>query len=175
MDQKQENWKCVQDQPQFSNPNSRCLHCTGDHRSQDCPTRHQYQVPPTNNPIGNTGIPFQYSPHVPHPSPPQYSQQSVSTDGSSTPILMVNNPEQFNQGPIGQQAPVAGQQDNQQVRPSVPQQINQPFNQYMPTYASPLFLQPHFNPQYPPPYPGQSPLQSPSVQSNISETRELIM
>ena len=30
MDQKWENWKCEQDQPQFSNPNNRCLHCSGD-------------------------------------------------------------------------------------------------------------------------------------------------
>ena len=70
--QKHENWKRAQDQPQFSNPHSRCLHCAGDHRSQ-----------------------FQYTPCIPQPSPPQHPQQSLSMDGSSTPMLMVNNPEQF--------------------------------------------------------------------------------
>ena len=91
----------------------------GNHRSQDCPMRHQYQAPPTNNPIGNADIPFQYSPRIPHPSLPQCLQQSVTTDGSAMPTLMVSNPEQFIQGPIGQQVPVAGQQDNQQVRPVI--------------------------------------------------------
>ena len=92
VDWKCENWKHAQDQPQFSNPNNRCLHCTGDHRYQDCPMRHQHQVPPTNNPIGSTSIPFQYSPNISQPSPPQHSQQSLLMDGSSTPLLMVNNP-----------------------------------------------------------------------------------
>ena len=67
--QMDENWKRAQDQPQFSNPNNRCLHCAGDHGSCDCPTRHQYQAPPTNNSVGSTGINSQYSPHFLQPSP----------------------------------------------------------------------------------------------------------
>ena len=49
--QKNKNCKQTQDQPQFSNPNNRCLHCAGDHRSHDCPMRHQHQAPPTNNAV----------------------------------------------------------------------------------------------------------------------------
>ena len=55
-DERHENWKRAQDQPQFSNPNNRCLHCAGDHRSCDSPMRHQHQAPPINNPVGSTGI-----------------------------------------------------------------------------------------------------------------------
>ena len=98
MDKRCENWKQAQDQPQFLNPNNRCLHCAGDHRSHDCPMRHQHQAPPTNNPVGSTGTHSQYSPHFSQPSTPQYSQQSKSTVGSSTPMLMINNPQQFQQG-----------------------------------------------------------------------------
>ena len=36
------NWKRAQDQPQYSNPENKCLHCTGNHRSCDCLTRHQH-------------------------------------------------------------------------------------------------------------------------------------
>ena len=94
MDERCKNWKRAQDQPQFSNQNNRCLHCAGDHGSHDCPMRHQHQAPPTNNPVGSTDINSQYSPHISQPSPPQHSQSTV---GSSTPTLMINNPQQFQQ------------------------------------------------------------------------------
>ena len=150
MDERCQNWKQAQDQPQFSNPSNRCLHCAGDHRSCDCPLRHQHQAPPTNNPVGSTGIQSQYSPCFSQPSPPQHSQQSQLTVGSSTPMLMINNPQQFQQGHQRQSAPLVQQQVNQQVRPSVSQQSNPQFNQYTAPHASPLFAQPQFSPQYPP-------------------------
>ena len=156
----------------FSNTNNRCLHCAGDHRSHDCPMRHQHQAPPTNNPVGSTGIQSQYSPHFSQPSPPQHSQQSQSTVGSSTPMLMINNLQQFQHGHQRQTAPLVQQQVNQQVRP--PQPFNPQFNQYNAQQASPLFAQPQFHSHYPPPYPGQCPQQPLSVQSNITETSKLI-
>ena len=138
MDKRCKNWKQAQDQPQFSNPSNGCLHCAGNHRSHDCPMRHKHQAPPTNNLIGSTGILSQYSPCFSQPSPPQHSQQSQSTVGSSTPTLMINNPQQFQQGHQGQSAPPVRQQVNQQVRPSVSQQFNPQFNQYTAPHASPL-------------------------------------
>ena len=174
MDERCKNWKRAQDQPQFSNPN-RCLHCAGDHGSCDCPTRHQHQAPPTNNSVGSTGINSQYSPCFSQPSHPQHSQQSQSTARSSTPMLMINNPQQFQQGHQRQTTPPVQQQVNQQVRPPVSQQFNPQFNPYTPPHASPLPSQPPFNSQYPPPYPGQWPQHPPSVHSNMTETSELIM
>ena len=174
MDKRCKNWKQAQDQPQFSNPNNRCLHCVGGHGSCDCPTRHQHQAPSTNNPVGSTGINAQYSPCFSQPSPPQHSQQSQSTVGSSTPMLMINNPQQFQQGHQRQTTPPVQQQVNQQVRPPVSQQLNLQFNQYTPSHASPLLSQVPFNPQYPPTYPGQWPQHPPSVHSNMTETSELI-
>ena len=176
VDNRHKNWKWTQDQPQFSNPSNRYLHCTGDHGSRDCPMRHQHQAhaPPTNNPVGSTGINSQYSPHFSQPSPPQHSQQSQSTAGSSTPMLMVNNSQQFQHGHQRHTTPPVQRQVNQQVRPPVLQQFNLHFNQYTPSHASPLLSQPQFNQQYPPPYPGQWPQHPPSVHSNITETSELI-
>ena len=136
--------------------------------------RHQHLAPPTNNPVGSTGIQSQYSPHFSQPSPPQHSQQSQSTVGSSTPMLMINNPQQLQQGHQRQSAPPVQQQVNQQVRPSVSQQFNPQFNQYTAPHASPLFAQPQFNQQYPPPYPEKWPQHPPSVHSNITETSEFI-
>ena len=176
MDERCENWKQTQDQPQFSNPSNRCLHCTGDHESHDCPMRHQHQAqaPPTNNPVGSTGINSQYSPHFSQPSPPQHSQQSQSTAGSSTPMLMVSNLQRSQHGHQRHTTPPVQQLVNQQVRPPVSQQFNLQFNQYTPLHASPLPSQPPFNPQSSPPYPGQWPQHPPSVHSNITETSELI-
>ena len=134
--------------------------------------RHQHQAPPTNNPVDSTGIQSQCPPCFSQPSPPQHSQQSQSTVGSSTPMLMINNPQQFQQGHQRQTAPLVQQQVNQQVRP--PQPFNPQFNQYNAQQASPLFAQPQFHPQYPSPYPGQWPQQPLSVQSNITETSKLI-
>ena len=129
MDERCKNWKWTQDQPQFSNPNNRCLHCADDHVSRDCPMRHQHQAPPTNNPVGSAGKNSQYSPCFSQPSPPQHSQQSQSTAGSSTAMLMINNPQQFQQGHQTHTTPLVQQQVNQQVRPPVSQQFNLQFNQ----------------------------------------------
>ena len=174
-DERHENWKRAQDQPQFLDPNNRCLHCAGDHGSRDCPMRHQHQAPSTNNPVGSTGINSQHSPHFSQPSPPQHSQQSQSMARSSTPMLIINNPQQFQQGHQRQTTPPVQQQVNQQVRPPVSQQFNLQFNPYTPLHASPLLSQLPFNLQYPPAYLGQWPQHLPSVHSNITETSELIM
>ena len=61
-----------------------------DHRTHDCPTRHQPQAPPTSNPANSTGI-YQNNSQFQNNSPQQHSQQSASTVGVSTPTLMVNN------------------------------------------------------------------------------------
>ena len=103
MDERCENWKQAQDQPQFSNPSNKCLHCAGNYRSHDCPVRHQHQAPPTNNPIGSTGINSQYSPCFSQPSPPQHSQQSVNsqiintnTDDQQSTAVPTGTPETNN-------------------------------------------------------------------------------
>ena len=91
-EERHKNWKRAQDQPQYLNPENKCLHCAGNHRSCDCPTRHQHQVPPATNPVGITGTHSpHYFPQFSNPSPQQHSQQSQSTARSSTPTLMVNN------------------------------------------------------------------------------------
>ena len=168
------NWKRAQDQPQYLNPENKCLHCAGNHRSHDCPTRHEYQVPPTTNPVGNTGTHSpHYFPQFSNPSPQQHFQQSQSTVGSSTPTLMVNNPLQFQQGPQRQVTPPTQQQVNQQVRPSQP--VNPQYNQFNIQQQSPVFAPQQFSAQYPsPPYPGQWPQQLPSVHSNTTETSEVL-
>ena len=130
--------------------------------------RHQHQALLTNNPVGSTGINSQYSPHFSQPSPPQHSQQSQSTARSSTPMLMINNPQQSQQEHQRQTTPQVQQQVNQQVRP--PQPFNPQFNQYTPPHTSPLLAPPQFNPQYPPPYPEQLPQHLLSVHSNITDT-----
>ena len=117
IDKRCKNLKQTQDQPQFSNPNNRCLHCAGNHGSCDCPMRHQHHAPPTNNPVGSTSINSQHPPHFLQPSLPQHSQQSQSTEGSSTPMLMINNPQQFQHGHQRQTTAPVQQQVNQRVRP----------------------------------------------------------
>ena len=89
-------------------------------------------------------------------------------------MLIINNPQQCQQGHQTQTIPPVQQQVNQHVRPSVSQQFNPHFNQYTPPLASPLLSQPPFNPQYPAPYPGQWLQHPPSVHSNMTETSELI-
>ena len=51
-----EDRKKVQDQPQFSNPDNRCLNCAGSHRTCDYPVRQQHQAPSINNPVNRQGI-----------------------------------------------------------------------------------------------------------------------
>ena len=102
---------------------------------------------------------FQYSLHFQQPSPEQHSQQSQSTVGSSTPMLMVNNLK-YQQGLQGQpqkQRVPPVQQVNQQVRPPTPQTFNEQYNQYQVPQASPLLV------QIPSPYPCQWQQQAPSL------------
>ena len=147
-EERHKNWKRAQDQPQYSNPENICLHCAGNHRSHDCPTRHQHQAPPATNPVGSTGIHSpHYFPRFSNPSPIQHSQQSQSTVGSSTPTLMVNSPQWFQQGPQRQVTPPAQQQVNQQVRPSQP--VNPQYNQFNVQQQSPVFAPQQFSAQYP--------------------------
>ena len=164
-----ENWKRAQDQPQYSNPENKCLHYAGNYRSCDCPTRHQHQAPPATNPVGGTGT---HSPHYlsqfSNPSPQQHSQQSQSTVGSSTPTLMVNNNLWSQQGTQRQMTPPAQNQVNHRVRPSQP--VNPQYNQFNIQQQSPNFAPQQFSAQYPPPYPGQWLQQPPSVHSNTTET-----
>ena len=83
-------WKRAQDQPQFSNKDNKCLNCTGDDRTHDCPTRQRHQAPTTNNPASGSGIyqhqnKFPIMPSQQHSSPQQHSPQSQSTLGVTTP------------------------------------------------------------------------------------------
>ena len=125
-----------------------CLHCTGNHRSHDCPTKHQHQAPPATNLAGSTGT---YSHHsfsrFPNTSPQHHSQQSQSTIGSSTWTLMVDNNLWFQQGPQGQVTPPGQNQVNQQVRP--PQLVNSQYNQLNIHQQSPVFPPQQFNAKYP--------------------------
>ena len=86
-----EDWKRAQDQPQYAHLDNRCLNCEGNHKTRDCPMRQQHQAPPANNPVSSTGTNFQYSLHFQQTPPQQHLQQSQSTVGSSTLMLMVNN------------------------------------------------------------------------------------
>ena len=113
-----EDWKKAQDQPQFSNPDNRCLNCTGNHRTRDCLMRQQHQAPPINHPVNGQGI-YNSPSHFTHQSPQQQLQQSQSTSRSSMPMLMVNNPQyrQNFQGQNHRQQTPPIQHLNQQVRP----------------------------------------------------------
>ena len=142
----------MQDQPQFSNKNNKCLNCAGNNRTRDCPTRQQPQAPPTSNPANSTGI-YQNNSQFQNTSPQQHSQQSASTVGISTPTLTVNN--QLQMGPQGQQqqpspqVPPVSQQANSPIRHH---QFNQHFQQPPVPQVSPLMAPPQpYNPQIPPP------------------------
>ena len=167
------NWKRAQDQPQYSNPENKCLHCAGNHRSHDCPTRHQHQAPPATNPVGSTGTHSpHYFPQFLNPSPQHHSQQSQSTVGSSTLTLMVDNNLWFQQGPQRQVTPPGQNWVNRQVRLSQP--VNPQYNQFNIHQQRPVFPPQQFSAQYPSPYPGQWPPQLPSVHSNATETSEVL-
>ena len=73
--------------PRFSNPNNKCLHCGGDHRSAVCPTWSQHQpTPSTSSCVSSAG-----KPHI-NMSPQQGTKNSQSTACSMTLTLLVNNP-----------------------------------------------------------------------------------
>ena len=79
-----EEWKKSQDQLQFSHRNNKCLHCAGNQKSCDCPTRQQHQANTTSNPASGPGIyqntsQFSNTSHTSHPQ--QHSQQSQPTVG----------------------------------------------------------------------------------------------
>ena len=115
-----EDWK----KAQFSNPDNRCVNSAGNHRTRDCLMRQQHQAPPVNNPVNGQGI-YNSPLHFTHHSPQQQLQQSQSTAGSSTPMLMVNNPQygQNFQGQNHRQPTPQIQHLNQQVRPPTLQHI----------------------------------------------------
>ena len=58
-EERRENWKRAKDQPQYANPENKCLHCAGNHRSHDCPTRHQHQAPPATKSFTPTTFPVE--------------------------------------------------------------------------------------------------------------------
>ena len=127
--------------------------------------RQQHQAPPINNPVNRQGI-YNYPPHFTQQSPQQQLQQSQSTIGSSTSILMVNN-LQYRQNFQGQHLrqptpPVS--HVNQQVRLPTLQ-----YNQYQVPQTSQLLAQPQYNPHIPPPYPDQWQQQTLSGQSKHSD------
>ena len=104
--------------------------------------------------------------------PQQYSQQSASMMGISTPTLMVNNPlqtgpQQSQQQHPSPQSPPANQHINPPIRHD---QFNQQFQQPPMPQGSPLMAPPQqYNPQIPPPYfHHYPPTHSPSVNSNES-------
>ena len=73
--------------PRFSNPNNKCLHCSGNHRSAVCPTRSQHQPTPSpSSCVSSAG-----KPHINTP-PQQGTKNSQSTACSTTLTLLVNNP-----------------------------------------------------------------------------------
>ena len=73
--------------PRFSNPNNKCLHCGGNHRSAVCPTRSQHQpTPSTSSCVSSAG-----KPHI-NISPQQGTKNSQSTACSMMLTLLVNNP-----------------------------------------------------------------------------------
>ena len=73
--------------PRFSNPNNKCLHCGGDHRSAVWPMRSQHQpTPSTSSCVSSAG-----KPHI-NMSPQQGTKNSQSTACSTMSTLLVNNP-----------------------------------------------------------------------------------
>ena len=84
-----EEWKRLQDQPQFLHKNNRCLHCASDHQSHDCSMRQQHTANTTSNPASGPGI-YQSTSQFSNTS--HASHQSQSTVGITTPTLPVTNP-----------------------------------------------------------------------------------
>ena len=73
--------------PRFSNPNNKCLHCGGDHRSAVCPTWSQHQPTPSiSSYVSSTGKPHN------NMSPQQSTKNSQATPCSMMLTLLINNP-----------------------------------------------------------------------------------
>ena len=122
--------------PLFSNPNNKCLHCGGDHRSAVCPTRSQHQLSPsTSSYVSSAGKPHS------NMSPQQSTKNSQATACSMTPTLLVSNPTRAPRHDTGNNVP----QVTPQVNPNVPQQ----HNLYMPNVIPPTPMPNQFPP---PPY-----------------------
>ena len=137
----------------FSNPNNKCLHCGGDHRSAVCPTRSQHQpTPSTSSCVSSAGKPCI------NMSPKQGTKNSLSTACSTTSTLLVNNPAQTPRHNTGNNI----SQVLPQVTPNVPQQHNHYMSNVMPPPAQipNQFLSP---PCFPIPFPPP-----PVAPSNIS-------
>ena len=76
--------------PQFSNPDNKCLPCSGNHRSAVCPTRSQHQLTPsTLSYVSSAGKPHN------NMSSQQSTKNSQSTVCSTTPTLLVKNPHEL--------------------------------------------------------------------------------
>ena len=122
--------------PRFSNPNNKCLHCGGDHRSAVCPTRSQHQpTPSTPSYVSSAGKPHS------NMYPQQSTKNSQSTACSMMPTLLVNNPARAPGHHTGNNIP----QVTPQVNPNVPQQ----HNLHMPNVTPPAQMSNQFPP---PPY-----------------------
>ena len=137
----------------FSNPNNKCLHCDGDHRSAVCPTQSQHQPTPSSSScVSSTG-----KPRI-NMSPKQDTKNSQSTACSTTSTLLVNNPAQTPRHVTGNNIP----QVSPQVTPNVPQQ----HNHYMSNVIPPPTQIPN---QFPPPPYFPIPFPPPPVTpSNVS-------
>ena len=119
--------------PRFSNPNNKCLHCGGNHRSAVCPTLSQHQpTPSTSSCVSSAG-----KPHI-NMSPQQGTKNSQSTTCSMTSTLLVNNPARAPRHNTGNNIP----QVSPQVNPNVPQQ----HNLYMPNAIPPTQIPNQFLP-----------------------------
>ena len=137
---------------QFSNPNDKCLNCSGDHRSAVCPTWSQHQpTRSTSSYVSSTGKPHN------NMSPQQSTKNSQATACSTMPTLLINNPAQAPRHGTGNNIP----QVTSQVNPNVPQQ----HNHYMPNVIPPAQMPNQF---LPPPYFPIPFLLPPVAPSNVS-------
>ena len=128
--------------PRFSNPNNKCLHCGGDHKSAICPTRSQHQpTPSTSSCVSSAGKP------PINMSPQQGTKNNQATACSTTQTLLVNNPARAPRHDKGNNIP----QVSPQVSPNVPQKHNlYMLNAIPPTQVPNQFLPP---PYFPIPFP----------------------
>ena len=137
----------------FSNPNNKCLHRGGDHRSAVCLTQSQHQPTPSSS----SCLSCAGKPHI-NMSPKQDTKNSQSTACSTTSTLLVNNPAQTPRYVTCNNIP----QVSPQVTPNVPQQHNHYMSNVIPppTQIPNQFTPP---PYFPIPFPP-----SPVTLSNVS-------
>ena len=138
--------------PWFSNPNNKCLHCSGDHRSAISPTRSQHQPAPSiSSYVSSAGKPHN------NMSPQQSTKNSQSTACSMTLTLLVNNPAQASDHNTSNNIP----QVTPQANPNVPQQHNLHMPNVIPSAQLPNQFPPP--PYFPIPFPPP-----PVAPSNVS-------